>query len=94
MRTTPDENRQLGEEIARKVAASRGPAAILLPLQGVSAIDRAGQSFDDPAARKALFDAIRAQHAHVELIELDRHINDAEFASAAAARLIQFMQRR
>ena len=61
MRTTPEENAQLGEEIGRKLAAATGPAAILLPLQGVSAIDRAGQPFDDPAARAALFDGIRAQ---------------------------------
>jgi uncharacterized protein (UPF0261 family) len=60
MRTTVDENRQLGQEIARKVAASRGPAALLLPLQGVSAIDRAGQPFDDPVARRALFESVRA----------------------------------
>src|SRR5207249_1184763 len=32
MRTTPAENEKLGEEIARKVAAGRGPAGITLPL--------------------------------------------------------------
>ena len=52
MRTTVEENAQLGEEIGRKVAAARGPAAILLPQRGVSAIDRAGEAFDDPAARQ------------------------------------------
>ena len=61
MRTTPAENAALGAEIARKVAASHGPAAILLPLQGVSALDRAGQPFDSTEARVALFDAIRTQ---------------------------------
>ena len=54
MRTTPAENSRLGAEIGRKVAASRGPASILFPLRGVSAIDRSGGAFDDPAARQAL----------------------------------------
>jgi uncharacterized protein (UPF0261 family) len=92
MRTTPAETAKLGEELARKVAASRGPAAILLPLRGVSAIDRAGQPFDDPAAREALFQAIRANHGPAELIELDRHINDAEFAAAAAQKLLALLR--
>ena len=48
MRTTAEENAELGDEIGRKVAAATGPAAILLPLRGVSAIDREGQPFDDP----------------------------------------------
>ena len=60
MRTTPDENARIGAEIARKLSAASGPSTILLPLRGVSAIDRAGQPFDDPRARAALFDAVRA----------------------------------
>jgi uncharacterized protein (UPF0261 family) len=94
MRTTPPENERLGEEIARKVSASTGPAAVLLPLRGVSAIDAAGQPFDDPPAREALFAAIRANLQGVELIELDRHINDPEFAEAAANKLLELMTAR
>jgi uncharacterized protein (UPF0261 family) len=92
MRTTPEENARLGEEIGRKVASSRGPAAILLPLQGVSAIDRAGQPFDDPAARAALFDGVRRTIGGTPLIELDCHINDPQFAEAAAGKLVELMR--
>lgn len=92
MRTTPEENRQLGLEIARKAAAATGPVAIMLPLQGLSAIDRTGQSFDAPAAREALFNAIRQNHGAVELIELDTHINDTEFATAAAHKLLELLR--
>jgi len=94
MRTTVQENARLGDEIGRKVAASTGPAALLLPLSGVSAIDRNGQPFEDPVARLALFDAIRKKmHGHVELLEMDCHINDPQFAEAAAQKLIELMQR-
>lgn len=94
MRTTPDENRRLGEEIGRKVAASKGPAAILLPRQGVSAIDCAGKPFDDPAARESLFAAIRESAGSVQRIELDCHINDPTFAAAAAGKLLELMRSR
>ena len=91
MRTTPDENAKLGEEVGRKVAAAKGPACILLPLRGISAIDRAGQPFDDPAARAALFDGIRRTRDPVELVEMDCHINDEAFAVACARKLLELI---
>jgi len=94
MRTTVDENVQLGAEIGQKVAQSRGPAAILLPRKGVSAIDREGEPFNDPAARQALFRAIRGGAGPVECRELDYHINDAAFAEEAARTLLQQIRGR
>ena len=60
MRTTAADSAAIGADIARKLAAARGPVSVLLPARGVSAIDREGQPFDDPAARRALHDAIAA----------------------------------
>lgn len=94
MRTTPDENRQLGEEVGRKAAASSGSVAILLPLRGVSAIDSEGHPFDNPVARQALFEGIRASRRNVELIEIDAHINDTLFAETAAKRLLAMVENR
>jgi uncharacterized protein (UPF0261 family) len=88
MRTTVEESRKLGEEIGRKAAAATGPTCIMIPLKGVSAIDQNGKAFDDPVARQALYDGIRATHGAIELIELDNHINDASFAEAAARTLL------
>jgi uncharacterized protein (UPF0261 family) len=85
MRTTPEENRQLGEILARKLNQAAGPVTLLLPLRGVSAIDAAGKAFHDAEADAALFEAIRRHvRRHVKLVELDLHINDPEFASAIA----------
>ena len=92
MRTTPSENAQLGAEIGRKVAASTGPAAILFPRRGVSAIDADGKPFDDPDSRTALLEAIRGHRAGIELIELDQHINDEAFATACAEKLLELMR--
>ncbi len=91
MRTTPAENLLLGAEIGRKVAASRGPASVLFPLRGVSAIDGAGGAFDDPAARRALLAGLEANRGKVELVRLDCHINEPAFAEAAARRLIALL---
>jgi uncharacterized protein (UPF0261 family) len=93
MRTTPEENARIGGDIARKLAAAKGPAAVLLPGRGLSAIDREGQPFNDPEARRALYDAIRAGAGPVEVAELDCHLNDREFAEAAARKLLDLVKR-
>ena len=92
MRTTAAENAAIGAEIARKLSATTGPAAVLLPGRGVSAIDRVGQPFDDASARRALHDAILTNLDNVEVRELDLHINDPEFADAAARKLLELMK--
>ncbi len=94
MRTTPEENARIGADLGRKVSEAKGPKSILLPAKGVSAIDREGQPFDDPAARAALAGAIRQTAKGVEIVELDRHINDPEFADAAARKLLDLMKSR
>lgn len=88
MRTTPNENRQIGEFIVSCLNRMAGPVRFLLPLKGVSAIDAPGQPFHDPQADAALFDAIRSGwHAapNRQLVELDLHINDPKFAAALVA---------
>jgi uncharacterized protein (UPF0261 family) len=85
MRTTPEENDQLGKEIAQKASAARGPTTVMVPLRGVSAIDKEGQPFWWPEADATLFASLRQwMSPHVRLIEMDLHINDPQFAQAAA----------
>lgn len=94
MRTSVEENARIGSDLGGKLAAATGPVSILLPRRGVSAIDREGQPFDDPAARQALFAAIRDNAGGVETIELDSHINDPQFAEAVVTKLLELMGAR
>lgn len=93
MRTTPEENDALGKEIAEKASASRGPTAILIPLKGVSAIDKEGAPFWNPPSDQALFQSIRNWVGPwVKVIELDMHINDPAFAQTATKTLLEMMR--
>ncbi|MBX9752548.1 MAG: Tm-1-like ATP-binding domain-containing protein [Roseococcus sp.] len=88
MRTTPEENRAIGEFIVARLNRMEGPVRFLLPLGGVSAIDVPGMPFHDPAADAALFETIRAGFipaANRKLIEVEAAINDRAFADAALA---------
>jgi uncharacterized protein (UPF0261 family) len=94
MRTTPEECAELGRIIAAKLNQAQGPTTLFLPLKGVSAIDKEGQPFYLPAADAALFNALRENiRPPVELVELDLHINDPEFAIAMAERLLEMLGR-
>ncbi|ELZ95769.1 MULTISPECIES: Tm-1-like ATP-binding domain-containing protein [Haloferax] len=85
MRTTPEENAELGRIIAEKLNAATGPTTLALPLGGVSMLDAEGEAFYDPEADDALFDALR-EHLDddVEVIESPANINDDEFALTLA----------
>ena len=85
MRTTADECRAIGEFIAKKLNAMRGPVRFLIPEGGVSAIDKPGAAFHDPEANRALFEALTTNFragADRKLLRLPQHINDEAFAEA------------
>lgn len=88
MRTTPEECRELGRRIGRKLSGSAGPTALFVPLRGVSMIAVEGQPFHDAAADEALRAGLAETLApSVELHERDEDINDPAFATAMADRL-------
>jgi uncharacterized protein (UPF0261 family) len=89
MRTNVEENRIMGKMIARAANESKGPAAILLPLKGVSMLDSPGNAYWDPEADGACYGAIKANvKPGIPVIELDNNINDPEFAAKAAETLL------
>ncbi len=96
MRTTADENRQIGGWIAEKLNQCGGPVRFLIPEKGVSALDAPGQPFHDPQADAALFNAIEDalhQTADRRLTRIPCHINDAEFSQALVSNFLEITDR-
>jgi len=94
MRTTAQENAELGRRIAAKLRDATGPTVLFVPLGGVSAIDVEGQPFHDPEADAALFAALREglEGSAVEVRELGQDVNDPAFATAMADELHALIQ--
>ena len=93
MRTTPEENAEIGRILAEKANASAGPVAFFLPLKGVSMLDAPGKEFWWPEANQALFDAIKTTvRDDIPVIEMDNNINDDEFADAVTAKILEFLK--
>ncbi|GAN76805.1 ABC transporter permease [Acidisphaera rubrifaciens] len=88
MRTTASECAAIGRWIAERLNRMAGPVRFLLPEGGVSMLDSPGQPFHDPAADRALFDAIEAAFIPTpqrRLIRVPANINDAAFVAAVLA---------
>ena len=58
MRTTSEENIQMGKWIANKLNQMEGPVRFFLPEKGVSLLSESGQTFYDPEADQALFSTL------------------------------------
>jgi uncharacterized protein (UPF0261 family) len=92
MRTTPEENAEMGRIFANKANASKGPVVFMLPLKGVSMLDLEGQPFYWPEANQAIFDAIKQNvREDIPVIEMDVEINDDSFADRAAQELLNML---
>lgn len=93
MRTTIEENHELGRILAKKLNLSKGPVAVYLPLRGVSAIAAPDGPFHWPEADAALFNAIREHlRSDIPVYEIDCDINDPSFAEAMSAGLVGLMR--
>ncbi|MEM6763100.1 MAG: Tm-1-like ATP-binding domain-containing protein, partial [Pseudomonadota bacterium] len=85
MRTTADENARMGTWIGERLNQMEGPVRFFIPEGGVSALDAPGQPFHDPAADRALFDALQRtvrQTANRQLIRRPENLNDPAFSAA------------
>jgi len=90
MRTTPEECAEIGRITAVKLNRASGPVTVLIPLRGVSAIDKIGGPFYSQEALNAYRQALRASLSPaIRLVELDAHINDEGFALAAVDLLME-----
>ena len=93
MRTTAEETAELGRIMARKLSEAQGSTTVIIPTQGVSAIDKTDQPFDSPEARTAWSENLKAHIGdNVTVIEMDAHINDDEFATKLAETLLVNIQ--
>jgi uncharacterized protein (UPF0261 family) len=95
LRTNPEESVQIGRMLAEAANAATGPAAVLLPLKGVSQLDAPGGAFWDPAADGACYEAIRSHLLpSVRLANVDCNINDEEFADLTTDTLVAMIKER
>jgi uncharacterized protein (UPF0261 family) len=94
MQTNAEENYALGKILCEKLNRATGPVELFVPLHGISFLDMPGKPFHDPDAGSAIFDAI-AEHLNTDVVTLherERHLNDPEFGTEMAERMIALLK--
>jgi uncharacterized protein (UPF0261 family) len=80
VRLKPEELIEVAKEIADKLNRASGPVEVFIPLKGFSFPDREGLPHWEPEGNRVFIDALK-KHLDdaIPLVELDAHINDADF---------------
>ena len=95
MRTTPEENVEIACFMADKLNKTKGPVCVILPLGGLSSIDRPGKIFYDPDANAALFSTLKQKLSpSITLIEDEHHLDDPEFAKRVGETMINLLKQK
>lgn len=94
MRTTVEENIKIGHKIAEKLNKADTNTALVIPVKGISAIDKDGEIFYDEKATQALINTIKENlNSNITIHELDYHINDKTFSNEVSRILINAIEK-
>ena len=92
MRTTKEENHNIGLWIVNKLNKMKGTVRFFIPLKGVSLLDSPSQPFHDPEANEELFKTIEENFIttkNKKIIKVNANINDIIFSDKVIEEFIK-----
>ncbi len=93
VRTSVDDVLTLANTISEKLNRARGPVKFVIPLRGWSEADAVGGPLFDPETNQKFARELKSLLNHgIEVIEIDAHINDVEFAGVVVAEMHNLMK--
>jgi uncharacterized protein (UPF0261 family) len=85
---------QVGKTMAERLNEARGMTAVLIPLRGWSIYGAKGGPLYDEVGYAIFIKALKNHlRAHVQLEEIDAHINDGLFVDRCVKQLVEFMNK-
>jgi uncharacterized protein (UPF0261 family) len=76
--------KNIGRVMASKLNGAKGPTIVMIPLRGFSYPNRKGETLYDEEGNQAFIKILKENLKGIQVIEIDAHINDCEFANEAA----------
>ena len=93
VRTNREDMARLAATISGKLNRANGPTRVMIPMKGFSEADAIGAPLYEPITIQAFLSALKSGlNPEIEVIEVNAHINDAEFAEAAVSTLNSMMR--
>jgi uncharacterized protein (UPF0261 family) len=94
MRTTPDENEEMGRIFADKLNAAQGPVAVFIPMGGFSELDFPDKIFWWPEADQAFVNGLKSKlNPDIPVIIVDKDVNDPAFSGQVAGKLLEMLSK-
>jgi uncharacterized protein (UPF0261 family) len=95
IRLNEDETRTLADQLSEKLNKDASTIKILIPLKGWSEADRDEGPLYDPPMNMFFTQCLREKlDHHIQITEVDHHINDPAFAEIAAQMMHQMIEER
>jgi uncharacterized protein (UPF0261 family) len=95
IRLNEDETRTLAAQLTEKLNKDASNIKILIPLRGWSEADRDGGPLYDPPMNMFFTQCLKEKlDHHIQITEVDHHINDQEFAAIAAQLMHQMIREK
>lgn len=92
VKTSRQELKAVSSLMARRLNSSRGPVKILIPLKGWTDNSKKNQPLYSPVLDRFFVSSLKKLiKPHVELIEIDAHLNDPVFAEISVNALHEFI---
>jgi uncharacterized protein (UPF0261 family) len=92
MRTSVEDNIEMGKIFAEKLNAARAPVAVFIPMGGFSEIDMPGKPFWWPEADKAFADTLKKNlRPGIYFKKVNEDINDPGFIKLITDKMIEFL---
>lgn len=99
-RTSRDELKQMGKEVAQKLSRSLAPVTIVIPMRGFCIHDREGGPLWDPKANMGFIEGIESvSSANLKIKKVDAHVLEEKFVQEVFesflenARLVEFLKK-
>jgi uncharacterized protein (UPF0261 family) len=93
VRLNAEEMERVGREVAERLSHTGKTACFMIPTAGFDSYDRPGGEFWDPEADGAFTRTLRDNlPENIEIVEVEANIEDEEFATACARRLIDLIR--
>lgn len=87
VRASADEMESVGKIMASKLNGAKGPTVVMIPLRGFSYPTRKGEPLFDEEGNHRFIHTLKENLRSIPVFEIDAHINDPEFAQAAARKM-------
>jgi len=95
VRTSRADIERLANIIAEKLNRAQGPVTMVVPLYGWSEADAPGSPLHDPVTNNAFIAELRSLlKRSTRMVEVEAHINDAQFAEVVVSELDALMKRK